>query len=150
MLESLPNIVTCAGFLITCPCAEALGKYAIKLVSIQHYPSRLGSIYMLVLFRTSPGLWRKAPHPHANVWRLPVLADSRSNITMSPGIDLILSAGPVLAAGGGAGKVGRLGEVRNALTVVTRWKTMMPIGHLHLRWTRWRQVMTAVLQYPNE
>jgi len=43
-----------------------------------------------------------------------VLADSRSNITMSTAIDLFLSAGPVLA-GGGARKVGLLGEVRNAL-----------------------------------
>lgn len=55
---------------------------------------------------------------------------------MSPAIDLILSAGPILAAGGGAGKVGRLGEVRNALTVLAQWKTMMLTGHLRLWWTR--------------
>lgn len=81
---------------------------------------------MLVLFRTSPGFGARPHTPtyddaFTNVWRFPVLANSRPNITMSPAIDLILSAGPVLA-GGGAGKVGLLGEVRNALTVGARWK----------------------------
>lgn len=109
------------------------------------HPSRHGSIYMHTLFRTRPGRWLKAPWPHANVWRLPVLAGSGSSVSVSHWSYAVSWPSISSCEWGGVGRAIRRGQECCDRSGSTENK--MPIGRLHLWWTWWRQTMMTARPY---